>query len=687
MAINPEDQDQPTPQGRYLALAAAVFIVAALLLAGLWQAPRLFPTLTRTATFTPVPTATATASATATATATPSPTLTPTPAITHPILSDLAAQVDDEAGTITFQARAEVPPGQGIAEALLWYDTEAGHQLRRLPGSPLDSLELSYQLDVASEGLTRTVTTTTQLDYWWLVRDTAGDQVRAGGTALLSPALRALVVTPAPPSPPLDFTWSISDSQHFQFHYMPGTAAERDLPRLGAVAEDSLQRISTILQTSFDGQMNIYLVPRVFWQGGATYGDKVQLISYLDRNYTGVDIWSYFTHEGTHALAQDFIVPKDSGGPDGVLVEGLAVWASGGHYRTEPVDEWAAVIAASDQYIPLPKLRAGPFYDFQHEISYLEGGSFVGFLIERYGLDRFKELYGQETGEATHDEDLVQSLYNRSYAQLEQDWLDYLAGLEPTPEQAQTLWLQVRSFDLMRRYETELDPNARILPPKPPTEWLSDTLKIFMGRLDAPLNEVLETALIAAQDKIYGIGPAANSGPDPAGAAALLDDIEAALDAKGELTRPSLQARQAIVDLLAAQDRAVLRADTAAFRATLTPAYGLAEGDRITDTLQVPFTAYRQEVVRLDLAGDGLSARGLVLLHAQVADRTFAGDGQLFAITLDRTADGWFLAGRQPAEPVLSPPPPAPENLPYFVWRTPYLEFLAAMRSVGANHG
>jgi hypothetical protein len=25
--------------------------------------------------------------------------------------------------------------------------------------------------------------------------------------------------------------------------------------------------------------MSIYLVPRVFWQGGAAYGDKVQLIS------------------------------------------------------------------------------------------------------------------------------------------------------------------------------------------------------------------------------------------------------------------------------------------------------------------------------------------------------------------------------------------------------------------------
>ena len=129
-------------------------------------------------------------------------------------------------------------------------------------------------------------------------------------------------------------------------------------------------------------------MPRIFWQGGAAYGDKVQLMSYLDRNYTGVETWSYFTHEGTHALAQDLLQPKEEGGgPDGVLVEGLAVWASDGHYRQEPIDAWAAAIAASDQYLPLSELRAGPFYDFQHEISYLEGASFVKFLVERYGLD------------------------------------------------------------------------------------------------------------------------------------------------------------------------------------------------------------------------------------------------------------------------------------------------------------
>ena len=189
------------------------------------------------------------------------------------------------------------------------------------------------------------------------------------------------------------------------------------------------------------------------------------------------------------------------------------------------------------------------------------------------------ELYGQATNDPEHDRVLVEFLYRRDYDELEADWLAYLSTLEPTPEQAEAWWLKVRSFDLMRRYETELDPDARVLPSTAPPEWMSDTLKIFLGRVNEPVNVVLETALIAAQERLYG--------SDPTGATALLDDVEAALDAGGELTRPSLQDRAAILDLLAAQDRAILRADADAYRATLTPGYAHVLGSAVEEALRI----------------------------------------------------------------------------------------------------
>jgi hypothetical protein len=341
-----------------------------------------------------------------------------------------------------------------------------------------------------------------------------------------------------------------------------------------------------------------------------------------------------------------------------VLVEGLAVWASDGHYRREPIDDWAAVSAASEAYLPLDKLRAGPFYDFQHETAYLEAGSFVKFLIERYGLGTFKELYGQATGKPELDDPLVLRLYGKSYTDLEAEWRNYLADLSPSPEEAEAWRLTVRFFDLMRRYQTGLDPAARNLPDSP-TEWTSDTLKIFLHRVDAPVNLVLETAFITAQEHI--------NRADTAGAAALLDDVEAALDAGGELTRPSLQARQAILDLLATQDRAILRADPRAYQATLDPAQAMALNAPMEEALRLPLTSYWQEITRLDVADDGRSAEGIVLVHSHIAPAAggdFAEAGRLFAVRF-KLRDRWLLSSREPLKPELVMPS-APEPVACF---------------------
>jgi hypothetical protein len=670
MTVVKKEPNKSPFRRRSLLLAAMALTLAGIILSALWTLPALLSRFTG-AEMAPSPSPTAT-SALPSATLAPTPppasplpahTPSPTPSITRPAVQ-IWADVDDRAATITFHVSVSVPPDRQIVEATLWYDTEVGRQLHRFPGPFPPIASLAYELDAVQEGLTTTLAAASnfvipspagqagvELDYWWSLQDSAGESTRAGATVTLSPAWHAWVSAPTAGSWVAGFDWGLSESQHFVFHYVPGSAAERDMPQLQALAEAALDRIVERLDVEFDAQMSVYLVPRVFWQGGATYGDKVKLISYLDRNYAAVETWTYFTHEGTHALAQDLLQPKEGGGgPDGVLVEGLAVWATGGHYRQEPLDAWAAVVAASDGYIPLADLRSGPFYDFQHEISYLEAGSFVGFLVEGFGLDRLKELYGQATGQATLDESLVQRLYGQSYAELESAWLAYLSSLAPTEEQARAWHLKVRAFELMRRYETELDPDARILPDRPPPAWTTETLQIFLKRAQAPVNLSLETALIAAQERLQG--------QDLEGAAALLDDIEAALEAGGRGVTASLQERQAILRLLAAQDRAILRGDTHAYVDTLTPNSSLARDDAVRDRLQPPFTTYRQEIVRLDLSDDNRSAQGVVLLHARVADGSFPEDMQLFALIILRTEDGWFVSGRSPLEPSLSLPPP-----------------------------
>ncbi|MGD8518185.1 MAG: hypothetical protein PVG54_14575, partial [Anaerolineae bacterium] len=230
---------------RYLLLAAVLFCAGALL-ALLIQGPGLSSPIVL-----PRPTA-------------PPPTATPTPtaAIHELAITGLGATAGDQAGTITFHLQAQTPPDRHITEVLLWYDTETGRRLQRTTGPLASTLSLDYILDAAREGLT--TTHTSQLDYWWLVRDSAGETVRAGDTVPLGPSLQVLVATPTPEAPPLDFTWAISESRHYRFHYVPDSAAERDRFQIGALAEQALARTTAILDLEFEGQMDIYLVPRVF---------------------------------------------------------------------------------------------------------------------------------------------------------------------------------------------------------------------------------------------------------------------------------------------------------------------------------------------------------------------------------------------------------------------------------------
>ncbi|MFN2168346.1 MAG: hypothetical protein ACK2U9_19050 [Anaerolineae bacterium] len=129
---------------------------------------------------------------------------------------------------------------------------------------------------------------------------------------------------------------------------------------------------------------------------------------------------------------------------------------------------------------------------------------------------------------------------------------------------------------------------------------------------------------------------------------------------ESKLLAPSLQARREIIDLLAAQDRAILRADAGAYASTLDPGSGLSRAPAVKEALRPPYAAYYQEVVRLDLPAGDDHAEGMVLLHARLTGGAPSvaapADGQLFRVLLVRTSAGWRLVDREPVEVTLALP-------------------------------
>jgi hypothetical protein len=156
-----------------------------------------------------------------------------------------------------------------------------------------------------------------------------------------------------------------------------------------------------------------------------------------------------------------------------LLVEGLAVYLSRGHFKREPLKQRAAALLELGWYLPLTEL-ADSFYTSQHEIGYLEGGALVQYMVNTYGWEAFDDFYRdihpQPSGSQSEAIDkALKSHFGLSLLQLEMRFKTELHQQEIIPEMYADLRLTVDFYEAVRRYQQLLDPSAFFL-----TAWLPE---------------------------------------------------------------------------------------------------------------------------------------------------------------------------------------------------------------------
>ncbi len=206
------------------------------------------------------------------------------------------------------------------------------------------------------------------------------------------------------------------DSAHARFHYSPDavTAAQRD----AAVAdiEAGFVALERILGMRYRGKILVFL-----------YADHKDLEK---RTGTGAVAFSTGTvslhqphdfrgvHELTHLFAMQFPRTDDSVS-DLFAVEGLATMLAESDQGV-PIHAWAAVYLQTGRLPDLVELRrtfpegAGPGVHPYHV-----AGSFLGFLIDRFGMQKVKSWYVNTT-EAQH-------WFGKPFRTLEREWRAWLA--------------------------------------------------------------------------------------------------------------------------------------------------------------------------------------------------------------------------------------------------------------------
>jgi hypothetical protein len=299
--------------------------------------------------------------------------------------------------------------------------------------------------------------------------------------------------------------WASVSSECCMTWYLTHTAAERDLPDLVDQADRVAQIASEQMGIEFSQSITITILPRLLGHGGFA-ADELH-VSYLDRNYS-MNSWDMLLH---HEMVH--ILDRRLGGDlrPSILVEGLAVYLSGGHFKPEDLMPRAAALLPDhlNWYIPLDELTRD-FYGSQHEIGYLEGGALIEYMVDRWGWEAYSSFYRDihPQDEGGHGAAINAALLNHfglSYSALEQDFIAALEAQADTPTWVDDVRVTVTYYDTLRRYQQLLDPSAYFR-----TAWLLDTKQMrrrdivadYYRHPQQPANIALETLMIATSDDL-----------------------------------------------------------------------------------------------------------------------------------------------------------------------------------------
>jgi hypothetical protein len=297
-------------------------------------------------------------------------------------------------------------------------------------------------------------------------------------------------------------SWISAETDCCHVHALTRTAAYRDFPELLVMVDSAISEASSRLGVFPEDKIDIYFIERTIGQGG--YAGTEMVIVYNDRPFIGGELYELLVHESIHIIDRQFAPQRTK-----FLAEGIAVWAAGGHYNEQDLQQRAAALLAINEFIPLAEL-ANDFYPAQHEIGYLEAGAFVDYLVGEYGWPDVREFYSNTSVSdgATEAKALdvnLQRYFNTSLAELEAAWLAELQTYSPNENEIAELRTTIRYYETARAYQELYDPTAYFR-----TAWLPHPDEViefgnaadFLRQPDTETNFTMELMLRSAYDAI-----------------------------------------------------------------------------------------------------------------------------------------------------------------------------------------
>jgi hypothetical protein len=216
-------------------------------------------------------------------------------------------------------------------------------------------------------------------------------------------------------------------SEHYIFHYLPDSIADKDIKQIVETQESSFAKICSTLQVNYPEKINYYFtdspleIGRIFWEEGtpcngvALCGDNKIYAVYTD------EIKCIGSHEDTHMISFLLGYPQSD-----FVVEGLAMFMDGLWWGVDN-EVWSAYYKAKHLDLSIVELLDNDvFAERGCVITYPIAGAFTKFLIDTYGIERYLSFYKYDSAIS---EEIVQSVFNTSLHEIEKSFWEKLSSI------------------------------------------------------------------------------------------------------------------------------------------------------------------------------------------------------------------------------------------------------------------
>jgi hypothetical protein len=230
-----------------------------------------------------------------------------------------------------------------------------------------------------------------------------------------------------------DTNWLKAESSHYFIYYRPDSPASHDIGNIAKSLDSCFEDVIVQLGVDFSGKISYYLYNSTddleHWAGwhrwGFFVGDFQSAVQVYDSVRTRIN-----AHETVHVIVYQTVGIFKLGFLNEGIAEAIAHyyerWPSGNltlhkncklllyEEKLFPLD----VLADNDRFKEIYlSPESGNYYN--------QCGSFVRYLIDQYGLDKFKFLLPR-AGEDNYKE-IFQELYGQSIDEFEKEWRHFLS--------------------------------------------------------------------------------------------------------------------------------------------------------------------------------------------------------------------------------------------------------------------